>query len=438
VKRWELTFVGVNGWYWPSLVSWFAIGEFPGAWIAGEQFKCDIEIEYKLYAARAQKEMTVDWKGHARHDQTFDVDQWDRGWYPWSIAALPLFNIMRSDRAWQMLNESISPPVLNQIQKSLIKDSVFTYFAEHGPQKPPDAQKANKVALLIGAEKPKDPAGDITPLKTAEDIRLMQETLTKLGYHDVRDKPTGNRYVTFVDEAASLENVRSWLRNELRKLAPKDFVLIYYAGYGASEYDEEAPKDHYRKYLCLTDTDPKNLKDTGLQVSEIGEALRNAPVRYALVALDTSFAAQADVDPQLAGGRTLPNLRNPPPADKLTGANAIPFMSFLQDQIGQRGGERRCMVLSAADQSQAALEGYDLGTSGQGLFTKYLAEALLGQNDADTNRDGKIQPSEIASHVQFWVKSEANKRYATSQEVRQAGDPNFEVYLSREAVKPKK
>jgi len=188
----------------------------------------------------------------------------------------------------------------------------------------------------------------------------------------------------FYKENPDLRTLRSslgtWLR---RKAGEKDLVIVYFAGHGAAEPDEESSEpDKLSKYLLPLEADLGDLPATALPMSEILEMLRRVKARTVLVILDTCFSGAA-------GGRAV----------------TTQSRSVLDPKFFERNAGRGRVILSASGPNEAARES---DARGHGVFTYFLLQALDGK--ADKDKDGAIPLLELAEWVREEVWNETGKK----------------------------
>lgn len=457
VRQWELEYAGSSGVASTilSFAMWVAIGEplnlvgFPTAYVAGDLFKSRVRMTFELYHVRSGKLIR---KHTLRVEDAYECDQFDRGYYPYSIVALPVRNLV-SDKGWQNLDKTLSALSMDKVQEQICEEVLYQNFVKVKTPPEFDAKDREQIALLVGCQAPSAQVGEAIPPLTAvsEDVKLMQNTLRQIGILDSTTSRSGSRYITFEDKNATKKNVEDFLEKQLLRFNPEDFVLIYFTGYGTSVYNPSplAGGDRHDKYLVLYDTDPKRIRETGFDVKRISSALQRAGIRNAMVVLDTSFATPT-LDETYGIGRTLPGTlqrlqpagqparaADPVKMDILRNTQAFPFMSFVGDLV-RRGSGRRAVAIVAAEADQPAMEYGNLGDSGQGLVTHYLCEALAGgqpAGSADRDKDEKIQVSEVIEYLARHVRTVSNRDYSAPQQVRIAGKTDMAVWFIQGGLK---
>lgn len=172
---------------------------------------------------------------------------------------------------------------------------------------------------------------------------------------------------------ASLERIRSFL-DEAKE---NDEIYVFGAGHGALDGD--------LNYVFLThDIDPLRLKETGITLDEILDAMSVANARKRLLLLDTcqsGFVGEED-ELKLAESRNSGRLR------------------FIEEMFRLPGQIRGVNIIGASRGSEVALES---DTVGGGFFTAAIKEALQ-ERKGDLNRDGQIQVSEMRDFLAVRVR----------------------------------
>jgi uncharacterized caspase-like protein len=389
VTRWEVSYQGITWRYFPAFLLAVA-AEVPSWWVAAEDYQCDIEMKVDLYHVRARRKIP-NWQTTYHGTKTIHADQFDRGWYTsLSLIGVPLFKYI-FDNGWKNLNEVTSPHALAAVKKELIEEGLYNTFVKN--EMPDFAPRSREnVALLVGVDMFTNRSIRSLHYPTA-DVDLMENTLSNLsGFKKItRMEPRAPQE----KNVATAANIRTWLRDELPRLGRLDFVVLYFAGYGAAAKVPVDPKhqDGYEKYFVPFDADPANLAGTAIKLTEIEDALREAKVQRALVIFDCSFGGGV-TDESIGQGRTLKPLDDP----------AVLTTSFLDD-MSNRGGGRKCVVLTACAPGEAALESGYLPSGGNGAFTYYFAEGIQGAADEVGNRDGQVDLEEAINYAKERVRA---------------------------------
>ena len=224
-----------------------------------------------------------------------------------------------------------------------------------GTQQP--AQKGRTWAVIIGVSKyQKLPGGQ--QLQFADhDAASVAEALEKRGV-----SPSNVRLL--IGAEATTAAIKSAIGNWLAKSAPEsDTIIIYFSGHGFFE------RDFGESYLLGYDSDPKDVYDSALSVTEIGRALAQR-VRSNHVLLIADAVRRDFFDPE---------------------SDPTSARSFEQafDQItASRSG---LSAIIASGPGEFSREGQRWG--GHGAFTKHLVDALNA--GVDRNGDGTITADEL-------------------------------------------
>jgi hypothetical protein len=257
--------------------------------------------------------------------------------------------------------------------------------------------------------------------KDARDVLDRLKSQSAGSYGDVQELLLTDRQVT----KESLVQIKNFLRDA----TIDDTVLMFVAGHGLLD-------SNYDYYFGTTDIDFNNPAEKGIAFEEFDDLLAGLPSLKKSLLIDTCHAGELDEEEKTllasAGGVAAP----------LPTGNGIAMRS-----IGTRG-----MNVKAIDGARGASEWYDrlqglfvdlrrgsgstilsssagaeyaLESSEQqnGLFTYAVLEALDGKKDADTNKDGSVQMSELGEYVKKRVSELTNnKQTPNTRRVNLEGD----------------
>ncbi|MBI4568064.1 MAG: caspase family protein, partial [Planctomycetes bacterium] len=227
VRRYEVGWVGRNGWYWPNLLVWGYT--WVGSWfVADERYFADAEFHVTLHSAHSKFQI---FRGEYRNQAETNLDDFQRGWDLFGIFLIP--GSMRPDN-WGKVNSVVMPLAMHDVKVKMFKDYAGTLkpFLDRRVPNPggPDANvvTGKRMALVIGAP---DVYGDyrITGVKYAgNDASALHYHLTEAL---AADFPTKNvRLLT--DKNANRRNILDGLRWLQEKIRPPDDVIIFFAGGG--------------------------------------------------------------------------------------------------------------------------------------------------------------------------------------------------------------
>jgi len=212
----------------------------------------------------------------------------------------------------------------------------------------PSLAEARRFALVVGDAKG---GAGTRPLRYAErDARRMHSILTRLG--GVR--PEDARLLT----AATASDVRDALSDlaaraeQARARGDETVLMVYYSGH-AKDGD-------------------LRLGDTRLPLSELRDALRNAPADVRIGLLDSCQS----------GAIT-----------RAKGVRAAPAFDVQQAQAASTR-PRGLVLIASSSADEESQESDEIGAS---FFTHYLASGLLG--DADVSGDGKVTLAEAYAYA---------------------------------------
>jgi hypothetical protein len=248
---------------------------------------------------------------------------------------------------------------------------------------PPTPGDAAAIAVIIGN-------GDYEKLPPAETARndagAMYFFLTEhLGYRqdniiDVRNAKKADLERLFGPVPGSDGELARLVRAQ-----PGANVLVYYAGYGATN------ADHNETYLLPVDAEPYREERGGYPLSTLYANLAALKAKSVLLLLESEFGR--DHGPYVLP----PNL--PETTNSVLPRTPIPGLT----------------VLAASDRGQRTLidTSYDIG-----LFTRYLIEGLAGSADLYPvgNGDGVLDSTEIYVYTAAMVRRAARKTYGLLQQ----------------------
>jgi len=227
----------------------------------------------------------------------------------------------------------------------------------------PQRITGEKYAVVVGISKFKNSIGGIPNLKyAAKDAAAFQQFL---------ESPAGGSFPhenikTLFDEDATSQNIRSALLTFLTKPRPQDLVVIYFAGHGAAD-----PNDNRNLYLLAYDTDPNDMGGTAFPMVEFQEIFdRVVKARHVVTFIDACHSFG------------------------ITGERASSHQNNLVNQYLERfASAADRAVITASDVSELSLEGPQWG-GGHGVFTYYLLEGLGGKASS-----GAVTAGELFSYL---------------------------------------
>jgi hypothetical protein len=243
-------------------------------------------------------------------------------------------------------------------------------------------RQSTRYAVIIGIEQYRQslPAVEFA----SHDAAVLRDYLTKsLGYPD-------ENVVMVVNERAAKSDLEKYIERWLPNRVDKDSsVLIYYSGHGApNPVTQEG-------FLVPYDGDPTFLEITGYPLKRLYEQLAKLPAREVLVVLDSCFSG--------SGGRSV------------IAKGARPLVISMENPV--LAGDK-IVVLTASSASQISST-YD--QKNHGLFTYFFLKGLQGA--ADTNKDGRIDLSELYDYMKPEVERVARREYNNDQVPQLIGNP---------------
>ncbi|HLK68551.1 MAG TPA: tetratricopeptide repeat protein [Bryobacteraceae bacterium] len=194
------------------------------------------------------------------------------------------------------------------------------------------------------------------------------------------------------NEKATLANLRQEINGWLPSVAKEeDRVLIYFAGHGF--LDERNGKG----FLAPSDLDMAHIRETGLPMEELGQAMGGKIHAKSKILLTDSCHS---------GALT-------PEDTEALNHNLVKLQSSLFSLTASRDRER-------------SFEGPDFG-GGHGVFTYYVARGMAGAADT-TPRDGVVTADELAEYVHTQVR-EATQGQQNPTSEKGSFDPQMFIAL---------
>lgn len=245
-----------------------------------------------------------------------------------------------------------------------------------------NAKKKNAYAVVIGIGRYREklPTADYAD----KDAELVGEYLAKvLGYPEENVIVRLNERATRTDLAKYFEE---WLRNNVE---PGASVFVYYSGHGTPNVKSG------EAFLVPYDGDPAFTDSTAYPLKQLYAALDKLPANDVTVVLDSCFSG--------AGGRSV------------LAKGARPMVLTI-DKPAQASGKTVVLAASGGDEISNSFD-----EKGHGLLTYYFLKGLQG--DADTNKDGGIEMTELFEYVKPNVQRVARKQYNNEQTPQLLGTP---------------
>ncbi len=246
------------------------------------------------------------------------------------------------------------------------------------------SKRPRAYGIVIGIENYRDklPRADFAE----SDARLVGEYLTKvMGY------PEENVVVRTNDKASMNDLVKyleSWLPNNVEK---DSSVFVYYSGHGAPNTRTGDA------YLVPYDGDPAFVETTGYPLKRLYAALDKLAVKDSTVVLDSCFSG--------SGGRSV------------IGKGLRPMGLSMEHAFSEKG-RSVTLAASSGDQVSSTYE-----EKGHGLLTYFFLKGLQGE--ADLNKDGNIDLTELYDYVKPNVSKIARKVYNNEQTPQLIGSPGL-------------
>jgi formylglycine-generating enzyme required for sulfatase activity len=255
--------------------------------------------------------------------------------------------------------------------------------------------KPDAVAVIIGnkAYQHEDvPAVDFAH----NDAEAMKRfVIDALGYRerniiDLRDATQAQLTSTFGKQGNHKGKLWSFIK------AGKSDVTVFYSGHGVPGLEDQ------RGYLLPVDADPATVDLNGYPVDVLYENLTKMPAKSVTVYLDACFSGQTPKGALVRG------------------------TSGLSVEPRPHKASTRLTVLTAARGDQVA--SWDEEAK-QGLFTRYLLEALRGAADGGKfgDGDGMVSVGEVKRFLDEEMSYAAKRRYRRTQTATVMGDEGVQL-----------
>jgi len=170
----------------------------------------------------------------------------------------------------------------------------------------------------------------------------------------------------------------TWLPNRVES---EDTVFVYFSGHGAPNAKTG------EAYLVPYDGDPLYLDNTGYRLSRLYQSLSNLPAKEVVVILDSCFSG--------AGGRSV------------LAQGLRPIVTEMKSPLLENG-KTVALVASSGQQVSSTYE-----QKAHGLMTYFFLKGLQGE--ADTNKDGKIDITELFDYLRPQVERVARRDFNNEQ-----------------------
>jgi uncharacterized caspase-like protein len=187
------------------------------------------------------------------------------------------------------------------------------------------------------------------------------------------------------DGKPTLANLRKKLPTFLGQAGEDDRVLVFYSGHGFPDQDQDRTT-----YLVPRDFDLQNVKQTGLPIGDLRQALNGCKAKVKFLILDCCHAGST----------------------KAIGDSALASQAVAKALTAKQLSG--CVVLASCLSDEESLE-WPLRE--QGVFTYWLCRALEGA----AAKDGKVTIDEVERYVSERVRETAEQLMGSQHPVRLNG-----------------
>jgi hypothetical protein len=223
--------------------------------------------------------------------------------------------------------------------------------------------------------------------KDANDLANYLQS-RKQNYHQVH-------LVCLVNQDATRDRILQ-VKQRLRQSQVDDQVIVFFAGHGLLD-------DRLDYYYATVDMDFSKPAARGVSYDALEDLLDGIPARKKLLLMDTCHSGEVDKEEMKAAGaekfgegevkgRAIRGLERVLPTRPLGLKNSLSVQQELFADLRRGNG---AVMISAAGGMEFAFESADWKN---GVFTYALLKGLKDR-EADRNRDGRIQVSELRDYV---------------------------------------
>ena len=278
--------------------------------------------------------------------------------------------------------------------------------------------KPTLYAVAMGVSEYSNPEWNLKyAAKDAKDILDRIRSKSGPSYGEVKELLLTDREVT--------KEMLAKVREFLSQATIDDTVLIFVAGHGLLD-------SKYDYYFGTSDIDFDNPSEKGIAFEEFDDLLAEMPCLRKSLLIDTCHAGELDEDEKkaLAASQLAPSgqliAMHPVGARGMSikpieGARGkSEWYDRLQGLFVDLRRGSGSTILSSSAGAEYALESSE---QQNGLFTYAVLEALDGTKDADANKDGSLQMSELGEYVKKRVAELTNnKQTPNTRRVNLEGD----------------
>jgi hypothetical protein len=350
LRRWDVAYVGTNGWFIPNLVLAFQFW-IPAWFVPDETYAVEAEATVRVKSVHSGKtvleeRMEFSWRE--------SLDDFERGWI-----FLGLFRVPGAldGSNWERIGEALGPRAMHEFQVRLAQ-TLSGQLRRRADTPEFRGLLSKRLALVVGTQNyrhhrfPQAVFG-------RQDAEAVNRFLTTPGEGGL---PKNN--VRFLPgEAATADAVRKGVSEFLvKKARAGDELFLYFSGFGclAPASSRAAPGASALRWLVPYDADPDRIPESSISLEWVLEQLRASPAKSVLI-LDTSFVSGGGKRSYHPPGTPLPSAIPP----LVAGPNV--------SVIGACGETQDCGALEDRE---------------QGFFSYFLLQGFTRK--ADANDDGRV------------------------------------------------
>jgi uncharacterized protein YecT (DUF1311 family) len=311
----------------------------------------------------------------------------------------------------------------NKIQVSVLNNAgAESLYANADVNCTAQRPKPTLYAVALGVSDYANPEWNLQyAAKDARDVLERIKAKSGASYSEVKELLLTDKQVT----KESLGQIPDFLKD----VTIDDTVLMFVAGHGLLD-------SNYDYYFGTTDIDFNNPAEKGIAFEEFDDLLGGLPCLKKSLLIDTCHAGELDEEEKTllasAGGTAAPLSIGNGVAMRSIGTRGMNVKAIEGARGASEWYERLqglfvdlrrgsgSTILSSSAGAEYALESSE---QKNGLFTYAVLEALDGKKEADANKDGSVQMSELGEYVKKRVSELTNnKQTPNTRRVNLEGD----------------
>ncbi|MGB3516449.1 MAG: caspase family protein [Elainellaceae cyanobacterium] len=233
-----------------------------------------------------------------------------------------------------------------------------------------------------------------------------------------------------MEHGLTRDAIQTSLHNLKQSASPQDVFLFYFSGHGAIS------KKTGNLYLCLPETDPRNIDETGLDISSLLDTFNSLNIRHQIVILDACHSGHILPKESRKGSkdtgeyaRSIPDSEEPEDDDLK--ADVTPSLDSALQAYGNKSYQQQrdfyALLSCAPDQVS-----WELDKQRHGAFTYHLIQGLKEQDAADP--DGFITIARLAEYVCKHTSTLVNQSLSKEQTPRKVAFTGLDIVFGKQSL----